>query len=235
MNGEFVMVMEREDGLPDMYPKVRVGFGLVPLPDKRKSAAAGYPVYGPRLFFKAEVPGDTQTKGHQVFATEEHKRKWPVAWAAFQASESKPVVNGLPIEEWPQVDRSLAMTLKAANVHTVEELAEVNDTHINKIGNKGRELRAKAKAFLAVAKDTAASQAIAADAARKEAEISDLRRQIADLAKLVQGKPAEQPFPPGFEEPSYHAVSDVPKNKGGRPKGSKNKPKEVAEAQNVPS
>lgn len=227
-SGEFVMIMEREAGLPEIYPKVRVGFGLVPLPDKKASASAGYTVYTPRLFFKADVPGDKQS-GLEVFATEIHKQKWPDAWAAFQRAEAKPVVTGLLIEEWPPINRSLAMTLKAANIHTVEELAEVSDAHINKIGNMGRELRAKAIAYLKDAKEKAALHQVAAEGARKDAEIAELRRQISDLAKLVQR--GQSNFTPegDIAVPSDMTVHDPTKRRG-RPPGSKNKPKETTEA-----
>ena len=212
-NEDIPMMMERETGLTDMYPAIGVGFGLVPMQSGAKSKAAGHPVFEERLFVKIVVPGDKQSMIFQP-ATEQHKQRFPRAYEAFLKRNVKPQVEGLLIEEWPQVSRSLAMTLRAANIFTVEALAEVSDAHITKIGSMGRELRAKAKAFLEVAKDTAASQAIAADAARKEAEIADLRRQISDLAKLVGGE----------------------KNRGGRPKGSKNKPKEtITEVQDVTS
>jgi hypothetical protein len=102
----------------------------------------------------------------------------------------------MPVEQWPQITRAQAMTLKAMHVHTVESLAEVHDGHIDKLGQNGRELRTKAKAFLELAKDTAAAQAHAAENQALKDQIAELQRQFAQLSAQTEkrgpGRPPKQ-------------------------------------------
>ena len=187
MSDEIPMIMEREAGAPPGVPMVAVGFGMVPSQSKKKSAVAGYPVFEDREFVKITIPGD---KGYLFLqpATELHKQRFPNAYAAFKRRTSDAAVDGMPIEQWPQVTRSTALTLKAMNIHSVEALASVHDGNINKLGNEGRALRAKAQAFLEVAKDSAATQKMADENRKLTEMIEEQQRQIKQLAaKIEQG------------------------------------------------
>lgn len=186
------MIMEREFGLPEHVPQVAVGFCMEVTEDKKKSAIAGHPVFTEREFCKIVIPGDKQSLYYQP-ATDEKRRKFPNAYQAFKMRSTKPIAEGMPIEQWPQITRAQAMTLRAANVHTVEALAAVHDGNIDKIGQQGRDLRAKAQAFLLVAKDTAASQAIAAENQRLKDQMADMQKQIATLAKALEKRGPGRP------------------------------------------
>jgi hypothetical protein len=183
------MMMEREFGAPDGVPQIAVGFCMVPKEDKAKSKVAGYPVFREQEYVKLIVPGDKQSEYFQP-STDKHRQTFPNAYQAFKNRESKPVMEGMPIEQWPQVTRALSMTLRAAGVHTVEALAAVHDGNIGKLGNNAHELRAKAQAFLSVAKDAAASQAMAVENQKLQDQISALQAQIAALAKSGNRKVA---------------------------------------------
>lgn len=183
---EIPMMMEREFGQPEHVPQVGVGFGMVPEQSKKKSEA-GYPVYKDVEYVQIVIPGDKNSLYRQP-ATDQHKKRFPMAYAAFLAREKKPVLEGMPIEQWPQVTRSEALTLKAANIPTVEALAAVHDGHVDKLGQQGREWRAKAQAFIALAKDTAAGQKIAAENEDLKNQMADMQRQIKDLAGQLQKK-----------------------------------------------
>lgn len=184
MSDEIPLMMEREAGAPDFITQIAVGFGLLPVEDSSESAKAGRPVFVDREFFSAKVPGDKNTHSLRL-ATDKDKQRFPRAYAAFQQRGLVPM-QGTPLEEWPQVTRAQALTLKAAGVHTVEAMAEVHDGHIDKLGGNARELKAKAKAYLAQAADTAAASKLAAENERKDTEMAELRRQIADLASRLE-------------------------------------------------
>ncbi len=183
------MMMEREAGLPEGVPAVAVGFCLIPTEDKDKSRAAGHPVFREREYIKIVVPGDKQSEYFQP-SKDTDRKKYPLAYQAFKSRESKPVDEGFPIEQWPQVTRSMAMTLKAAGIHSVEALAAVHDGNIGKIGNNAQELRAKAVAFLATAKDSAIATKLAADNKKLMDQISAMQAQIDALGKLKKAKAA---------------------------------------------
>jgi hypothetical protein len=183
------MMMEREFGAPEGVPQIAVGFCMVPKEDKHKSKAAGYPVFREQEYIKIIVPGDKQSEYFQP-STDKDRKTYPNAYQAFKGREGKPVVEGFPIEQWPQVTRALSMTLRAAGIHTVEALAAVHDGNIGKIGNNAHELRAKAKAFLDTAKDAAAAQSLAAENQKLQDQITAMQAQIAALAKSGNRKVA---------------------------------------------
>jgi hypothetical protein len=183
------LMMEREFGAPQDVPQVAVGFCMVPKEDKHKTKEAGYPVFKEREYVKIIVPGDKNSEHFQP-STEIDRRRFPNAYQAFKNRESKPVVEGMPIEQWPQVTRAVAMTLRAAGIHTVEALASVHDGNISKIASNAHELRAKAKAFLDTAKDAAAAQSLAAENQKLQDQISAMQAQIAALAKADKRKVA---------------------------------------------
>lgn len=64
-------------------------------------------------------------------------------------------LGGTPLKHWPRIDRGLAATLAALNIHSVEQLAGISDGNLQNIGHGGRELREQAKAFLEQAQATA--------------------------------------------------------------------------------
>jgi hypothetical protein len=183
------MMTEREFGAPEHVPQILVGFCMVPKEDKHKSKAAGYPVFREQEYVKLIVPGDKQSEYFQP-STEKDRKTYPNAYQAFKNRESKPVVEGMPIEQWPQVTRALAMTLRAAGIHTVEALAAVHDGNIGKVASNGQELRAKAKAFLETAKNSAASQALAAENQKLQDQLAVMQEQINALAKHKKQKAA---------------------------------------------
>jgi hypothetical protein len=183
------MMMEREFGAPEGVPQIAVGFCMVPKEDKHKSKAAGYPVFREQEYVKMIVPGDKNSEYFQP-SKDKDRQTFPNAYQAFKNRESKPIVEGMPIEQWPQVTRALSMTLRAAGIHTVEALAAVHDGHIGKLGNNSHELRAKAQAFLATAKDTAAAQALATENQKLKDQMAAMQAQINELAKVKKQKAA---------------------------------------------
>lgn len=172
---DFPMTMEVEAGMPAGCPAVGVSFGLFPLRDQVKSDTEGYEVFVDVVHVRIAVPGETR----QVFfqpASETHKKRFPQAWKAFQDRDHTPL-EGLPIEQWAAVTRGVALTLKSLNIPTVEAMSQVHDGNIDKVPN-GRELKAKAVAFLAQAHNGAS---VMKDAKEKQ----ELRDQIASLQAQI--------------------------------------------------
>jgi hypothetical protein len=174
------MISEREAGMPEHVPAVGVGFGLNAVEDEAKSTEAGRKIFKEVEFVKIMVPGDKQSVFLQP-ATAQHRQRFPRAYAMFKQLGTM-AVEGTPIETWPMITRAEAMTLKANNVLTLEMLCDVHDGNLGKLGFNARELQAKARAYLANAKDSAAAQKFAVEAQRKDEQIAELQRQINDLA-----------------------------------------------------
>lgn len=188
LNDDIPLILEREAGAPEHIPQVAVGFGLMPMQNEEKSSKAGHPVFVDVEFVKIVVPGDKQSILCQP-STDQYRQRFPKAYAAFQNREKK-VTEGFPIEQWPQVTRATAMTLKGLHIHTVEALAEVHDSNLGNLGQQGRELRSKALAFVKQSQDSAAVHKMAEREEELKSTIQALQDQIADLAKRV---PQEEP------------------------------------------
>lgn len=199
---EIPLMMEREAGAPDHVAAIAVGFGMLAVENPKLSSAAGHPVFMDREHFKGVVPGDKNTVSCR-YSTDKDRQRFPKAYAAFKQRETTPI-QGMPIEQWPQVTRAQALNFKTMHVFTVEALAEVHDGHIDKLGQNARELRTKAKAFLDLAKDTAAAQKSAAENEQLRNQIAELTRQMTDLASRVGDQPKRGPG-----RPPKHAESEA--------------------------
>ncbi len=148
---------------------------------KFQSEQEGRPVYQEVPFVKIMIPGDPNNIIERV-ASKEDQMKYPKAWARFQNSESQGQI-GTPLEQWPQINRAQVKEAKYYEVHTVEAMAGLSDTHCMNMGMGFMELRTKAQAYLAAAKDSAAVTAQAAENETLKSMIADLQAQIKDLGK----------------------------------------------------
>jgi hypothetical protein len=197
MDDDFPMMMEIEfnSNPHNPYPPVAVAFGIYPLLDAVKTAKVGHDFYSDVEFVKIAVPGDKNSVVFQP-AADTHRRRFPKAYAEFKArTAGAETREGLPIEQWAPISRSVAMTLRAAHIHTVEALAAVHDGHIDRIGTNGRELRAKAQAFLEQAKDSSAVLKLAADKKELQDQLAAMQLQINQLVQMQSAPPATPAVP----------------------------------------
>ena len=188
LSDDFPMLMEIEvdqntSATMQNCPPVTVAFGLYPLLDKKATKAAGHDVYKDAEFVKIAIPGDRNSLYFQP-ADDRQRKRFPKAYDAFKRRGTHPV-EGMPIEQWAVISRSVAMTLRAAHIQTVESLAAVHDGHIDKLGFNARELRGKAQAWLAQAKDGAATMALAEEKKALQDQLDAMRAQIAALNTRV--------------------------------------------------
>jgi len=159
-----------------------------------KSEQEGRPIYEDVPHVHILFPGDTTKKVFRPvdLVGSESKpsdpQRWPQQWAAFQAQEAQ-VQTGTPLTEWPPISKSVALNLKGMGIHTVEQLAEVTDTALTWLG--ARDLRDKAKAWLAASTDGAAVLKLQKENDDLRADIEVLKRQFADLAKPKKAKAEE--------------------------------------------
>lgn len=98
-------------------------------------------------------------------------------------------VNGSPVKHWPVVSPAEIAQLTAANVRTVEELAELTESGLALVGMGGRALRDKARAWLDSAeKHGKIAEEVAnlkEDQRRKDEQISKLQGQVEELLQRL--------------------------------------------------
>lgn len=144
------------------------------------SEKEGRPIYEDRSYVEIISPGMAKSIPCEE-VTEDHKSRWPREWEAFQKGLDL-AATGTPLEQWPQMTPSTVMTLKALNIRTVEELSTINDAAIQNLGTGGREMREKAKRFLALAESSAPMEEAVARAEKAEADRDYFKGELDKLA-----------------------------------------------------
>jgi hypothetical protein len=116
----------------------------------------------------------------------------------FKRLEGDQDLGGTPLKMWPRIDRGLASTLAAINIHSVEALAAIPDSSLDRIGMGAMELREQARSFLNVALDSKDTSALTGQVSELTTENKRLRDaldvanvQVRDLQKQI-GKLSEK-------------------------------------------
>jgi hypothetical protein len=158
---------------------------------KAESEKAGRPIFHDVPHVRILVPADV-TNIIERKATKEDEQKFPRAWARFK-SEQTEGIEGMPLEQWPQITRSLLKEFKYYEVHTVEQLAGLSDAQIARLGMGYTDYRNKAKAYIAAAAGTADVTAQTAENERLKNQMADLQAQIVALGgEKKRGRPVKE-------------------------------------------
>lgn len=170
-------------------PHLHVEFYTDSVHNPRLSAEQGKPVYEDREFIKIKFVGDKQNvfvapaddygtarddHGNRLRYREEFHKHYEV----FKSS-AKALEVGTPLESLGLPGSKVA-ELKASNVFTVEGLAMLDGTLLQKLGMGARELKTRAEDFLNKANNASVANKL-------EAENAELRKMIEELSKKVNG------------------------------------------------
>lgn len=93
---------------------------------------------------------------------------------------------GTPLNQWPEMTRTMVATLKAAHIFTLEALAALPDTKITVVGPDGRTWREKAKAYVEHAKSGAYATELAAKVETLHTDLAASLDREKALAARVQ-------------------------------------------------
>ncbi len=157
------------------------------------SEEAGRPIYKDVPYVWIRFPGNRNTEVKKKADLKGRNGipdplRFPRQWAAFQNGQAE-VHEGTPLEQWGPMSKSLALTYKGANVHTVEQLASVHDNSLHTLGHGAREMRDKAITWLKTSKDSAEALHLAAENKRLTDDLDALKAQVAELSKKRRGRP----------------------------------------------
>lgn len=181
-----------------------------------QSEKEGRPIFEDKEMVEIRVPGDKhltwigpvtekmRINGQLI----DSRERWPEHYAAFKRGEQR-AVTGTPLEHWPNPGLTAARVAeyKAINILSVEELANVSDSALPKMGMGARELREQARAYIEKAKGAAADNAMAR-------ELADLRARLAALEAPAQ---AEQQAEKALEDCTDAELKTYIKNVTGEP------------------
>lgn len=112
-----------------------VQFYMFPRQNSEQTLLKGRPIFDETEYVRIMVPGDKASiverpvrLGHFEMAD---NVRFAAEYERFKRNASQGVV-GTPLSEWPPLSRSHVKELEHFNVHTVEQLAEMSDTHMQK-------------------------------------------------------------------------------------------------------
>lgn len=186
------------------------------------SKHSGRPIFDTVLYVDIITPGQQSStpsfeleriwadQSKEVLGTDAVSKRYPKyaefeEWIdRFKRGQDVGDLGGTPLKHWPRVDRGLAATLAALNIHSVEQLAGVSDGNLQNLGHGGRELREQAKVFLEQAKSdapvsqltdqvsnlTMENQRLQQALAMANAQVTELNAQLA----AARGTPPPQPL-----------------------------------------
>ena len=102
-------------------------------------------------------------------------------------------VDGTPIKTWNALSPAQCKMLLDLNVRTVEDLAAGNEELISRMGMGGRQLRERAAAWLATAKDVGRSSEQLAAAVRRAEDAEARIKQLEEAVALLKAQiPAQR-------------------------------------------
>lgn len=163
----------------------RPRFYMDAVQNKALSEKEGRPIFEDKEMVEVRMPGDRLFSFVSVIE-EQHKQRWPEHYAAFKRGEQMATV-GTPIEHWahPSLTRSRIAELKALHILSVEDLGNVGDNLLDKLGMGGRELRDGARAWLSTAKGGAENAKMSAEIARLTEMVNSLMAGKAAAPEVV--------------------------------------------------
>lgn len=168
-----------------MDKKLFVQFYLRAVVNNFKSSQEGRPIFDEVDYVRIIVPGDKNTV-IDTKVTPEYAQRFATQFEKYKKNQSQ-AVSGTPLEVWPQMTVGQVAELKAMNVHTVEQLAELPDNLAQRIMGS-HDLRRRAATFLEAANGEAANTKLAAELAQRDNEIELLKAQMAQMQQLIQTK-----------------------------------------------
>lgn len=140
---------------------------------KYESEKQGRPIFKDVAFIRKMAPGDANNIVERV-AKDFDKKQFPRQWAEYEATNKSGEVIGTPLEQWPQITRAQVKELKYLECHTVEQLSEMSDGNLLKMGAGFRPLRDSARKWLD-----------GLNAAKVDEEKEALKKQVAELSETV--------------------------------------------------
>jgi len=179
--------------MEDNRGKMAVFFHAVQVQNNFKTMTEKRPIFEEKIFLKKLVPGDSTLVVDRPMR-EQDIDEFPIEWARFEQKKEQKV-SGTPIDVWSAISETQKAEFKALHIFTIDQFAQLADSVGNKIMGFN-DLRDKARAFIAAAKDSAVFDKIRAETdaklAQQEEEMAQLRELVNQLTAKKSGRPKKE-------------------------------------------
>ena len=229
-------------------PHLHVEFYMDTKENPARSREEGRPIFEDVEMVKIQMVGDPK---NTLIAPAHEKTKrhpetgegWPLSeqfpehYRYFKDNADQQTAAGTPLTEVPWLTAAQRAELKALKIFTVDGLATLDGTALQRLGMGGRALKDKAVAWLDQAAGHAAESRLAEELAARDREIEALKDQ---MALLAAGKaPPAQPIAPPTEEGVWADYSDddikvfIAERAGRKPAGNPSRATLIASANEI--
>lgn len=154
-----------------------------------ESEKEGRPIFKDVEFVRIIPIGDNKTVLARQ-ASVQDKQKFADEYAVFSKGVGG-AFKGTPLTQWPSMLPAQIKLLNHFNVYTVDQLAELDDQAIGRIGPGTRELHEKARAFILKAAGNADSERFASENLALKEELARQSDQIKKLSAMVEKSSAK--------------------------------------------
>lgn len=157
--------------------------------NKARTIAEGRVCFDLVPYVEIRTPG-TKSNIPNERVTEEHKARWPMHWLQFQNKE-KVIESGTPVSQWPFLNRAQVAELQALNIFTVEQVRDLSDAALQKIGPGGRDMKKRAGEFLKPAGEVEVG--LRSELAALEQKFENMKAENAQLWEQLQARDEPKP------------------------------------------
>lgn len=213
---------------------IAVRFYVAPMQNEERTKKEGRPIFDDTEMCEIRVTGSLD-KIVEVVA-DKHKYRFPDVYAAFKKGLDQDKVSGFPLAEYSVITRSQVEELRYFGVRTVEQLADITDGNLMRLGAGWLAVRAQARDWLAKQKDAAILVKLRTERDEFERRIGTMEKMLAAQAATIQGEGIVASAPSG-PDPKVAALEEklnrliaaaeapAPKRRGRPPKA---KPEQVS-------
>lgn len=154
-----------------------------PVHNAVKSQAAGRPIYEDLTYVRIHPPGERLNIVDRPVKDADRNR-FPMQWHQYQQNkEQKP--DGTPIDLLYPDHPSIGATLKASNVYTIEQCAELSGTAIDTIGMGAQRYCNDSKKYLEAANKGVGASQMRHELEERDREIRLLKQQLDQMKNEV--------------------------------------------------
>ena len=161
-----------------------VEFYMHAIPDKEKTLEQGRPIHKEVAYVMIMIPGDKGQIVRRPVRTGQHpnhdNNRFHNEYVAFIQNKDAPV-DGMLLEHWNELNKAQVMDLQHIGIKTVEHLADLNDTVLQKFMGLA-DLKTKAKKHLSATSRGASKKQMEAELAKRDNEIDTLNSTVEDMA-----------------------------------------------------
>lgn len=160
-----------------------------------QSEEAGRPIFEDRHFVHIQQPGERDFQERE--ATMSDQQRWPDKWQAY-LNQREQLDEGTPLSTLFPSEPAIVEMLRALKVHTAEQLANLTETGIQRIGMGARSYVDRAKRYLQEAALSAPFSKMQAELDAKDGQIAALTEQLRQAVARIERLEAEdtdQPRP----------------------------------------